>query len=62
MIKAYLVEWKNKTTCVVRYLCDEHAKGVIRLKKKLDIKFFTEIHGDIYDKKCHLCKKWKEKK
>lgn len=62
MIKAYLVEWKSKVTCVVRYLCNEHFKGVVRLQKECGIKFITEIHGDIYDKKCHLCKKWKEKK
>lgn len=56
MIKAYFVEWENKVCCGVRYLCDAHAKGVVPLMKKLEIKFFTEIHGDVYDKKCHLVK------
>lgn len=62
MIKAYYIEFVSKTCYGVRYLCDEHAKGVVRLKKELEVKFFTEIHSDVYDKKCHLCKKWKEKK
>lgn len=61
-IKVYLVEWKNKNCCTVRYLCEEHAKGVVRLMEKLDIKFFTEIHGDVYDKKCHLCKPPKKRR
>lgn len=62
MIKAYFVEFEKKEAGSVRYLCDSHAEDIIRLKKKCGIKFFTEIHSDVYDKKCHLCKKWKEKK
>lgn len=61
MIQAYLIEFESKTTCVVRYLCGAHAKEVLRLKwmKRLEVKSFIEIHGDIYDKKCHLCKRRK---
>jgi hypothetical protein len=57
MIKVYLVEFTDKVTCVVRYLCGSHAKDVIRLKKELGVKYFIQIHTDVYKKKCHLCKR-----
>jgi len=61
MIKAYLVEFEGKECTQVRCLCNPCAKDVVRLQKELEIKFFTKIHGDVYDKKCHLCKGRKKK-
>lgn len=57
MIKAYLIEFESKETSSVRYLCDSHFKGVIRLQKRLEVKHIIRIHTDVYDKKCHLCKR-----
>lgn len=57
MIKAYLIEFEEIACSGVRYLCDAHAKEVVRLRTKIRFKFMTRIHGDVYNKKCHLCKK-----
>lgn len=58
MIKAYIIDFESKQTGV-RYLCDSCAKDIVRHRKKAGIRFMTRIHGDIHNKKCHMCRRKK---
>ena len=57
-IKAYLIDFTSKQTGV-RYLCYPCAEDVVHHKKEAGIRFMTRIHSDVYDKKCHMCKRKK---
>ena len=51
-VKAYLIVFENGGNGL-RYLCDFHYRTAWRLH----VKDISLIHSDVYDKKCHLCRR-----
>lgn len=57
IVKAYIVVLEDGRT-VLRYLCASCAKEIIYWwKRGFKLRFVTIIHSDVYDKKCHMCRR-----
>jgi len=57
LIRAYLIEFESRKNGV-RYLCFSCAKEIIDWwEKGFRLRFITMIHSDVYDKKCHMCRR-----